>query len=70
MPNNDLEQEPVSPEIRESAELKESAKDEVYEQAVKGAEILENPPPNGSFFYGLQVFVAWVKNLVSGKQDD
>ena len=71
MPNNVLEQESIRTETKEVREQTEGAKDESFEQVAKGAEILENPPPDGSFVHGLQLFVAWVNSLVSGaKKDD
>ncbi|MBI4049459.1 MAG: hypothetical protein HY395_01420 [Candidatus Doudnabacteria bacterium] len=68
MDNPNPEYEHPVAENRESVEQKE-AKDENFEQAVRGAEILENPQ-DGSFLRGLQVFIAWVNSLVSGKQKD
>ena len=68
MDENKVELESARVELPEQ---KEFAPDKDFEQAVKGAEILENPP-DGSFFHGLQLFLAWVQNLVSGskKTDD
>ncbi|OGE81370.1 MAG: hypothetical protein A3H72_03760 [Candidatus Doudnabacteria bacterium RIFCSPLOWO2_02_FULL_48_8] len=37
-----------------------------FEDAIQGAELLEEPK-GGSFISALQVFVAWVNNLLSGK---
>lgn len=37
---------------------------ETEKNAMSGAEILENPPDD-SFIHGLQLFIAWVKNLVA-----
>lgn len=52
-------------ESRESVESKENEMNE--EQIGKGAELLENPP-DGSFVHGLQLFMAWVNNLLGKKK--
>ncbi|HTL39699.1 MAG TPA: hypothetical protein VL306_02715 [Methylomirabilota bacterium] len=39
---------------------------ETESDLVTGAEMLETPP-DGSFVHGLQIFIAWVKNMVGDK---
>lgn len=50
---------------RESHETGRDAVLELKEQdVIQATEFLEDPP-DGSFIHGLQLFVAWVKNLVA-----
>lgn len=68
MDENNLEQESSQKESRVLSERKE-ASDPDLKQALMGAEILENPP-GGSFLHGMQVFLAWINQLIGkGKQD-
>lgn len=52
-------------------ESREAAREEALEKEqnlIQGAELLENPP-DGSFMKGLQVFVAWVANLLASSNN-
>ncbi|MBI3952502.1 MAG: hypothetical protein HY336_00935 [Candidatus Doudnabacteria bacterium] len=59
-PNESLELEKGEAQAGRSLE----SKSEVEDDLIRGAELLEEPS-DGSFLHGLQVFVAWVKNLIS-----
>lgn len=73
---NNFERPPAGGEVApqeqerhvESRETKAEAKEDSYEDAIKGAEILEEPK-DGSFVHALQVFVAWVQSLINSKKD-
>ncbi len=56
--NNKVEHSPETQEVSQETGLESEA------NAIKGAEMLENPP-DGSFVQGLQLFIAWVKSLVA-----
>ena len=53
---------PEQQERPESGQVESQA--EKKDLLISGAEMLEEPP-DGSFLHGLQLFIAWVKNLVS-----
>lgn len=69
MPNQEnFESQEPQAEISDTEQEREIENRESEELVMEGAEILESPA-DGSFLHGLQVFIAWVNQLIKGKKD-
>lgn len=66
-PESKIEQGSEGAKI-ESRDKSPESLEERYEDKITGAEILEEPK-DGSFVRAMQLFVAWVNNLLGKKPD-